>query len=371
MPLTPGGQAWYKGPVHALEPVLLRADNFAPPQRTPWGGTRLRTHYKRDRDLSPEARNMSVIGESWEVSVEPDFPALLANGTLLTTWIEAAPCEALGDEYLRGRKGTALLVKLIDTAEPLSVQIHPSDTYEGLSAGECGKPESWYVVDREEGAGIYLGFRRGTTERDVRAALQSKGARKSLRDLLRFVPVEPGDFFTIDAGTPHAIGAGLTLVEPQHVVAGLRGVTYRYWDWDRRYDAAGRPDPSGEPRALHIVHALAVTKWESVQADDFVPRIRSRMGAVRDEEPASCIPLCGPVSVGGIVSNWLCVHRLAGTGTTTLPDFDRLHGITVLAGQVRVGDLTVEAGRSCVVPACRAGMEAVLDRAHAIVSAVV
>jgi len=357
--------------VHALEPVLLRADNFAPPQRTPWGGTRLRTHYKRDQDLSPEARNMSVIGESWEVSVEPDFPARLDSGMPLTTWIERAPLEALGDEHLRGRTGTALLVKLIDTAEALSVQIHPSDTYEGLSPGECGKPESWYVVEREEGAGIYLGFRRGTTERDVRAALESKGARKSLQELLRFVPVEPGDFFMIDAGTPHAIGAGLTLVEPQHVVAGLRGVTYRYWDWDRRYDAAGKPDPNGEARALHIQHALAVTKWESVQADDFVPRIRSRMGEAPVDGPAVCSPLCGPVSMGGIVSNWLCVHRLAGTGTTTLPDFDRLHGITVLSGQLRLGDLVVEAGRSCVVPACRAGMEIVAEQAHAIVSAVV
>ncbi len=357
--------------MHALEPVLLRADNFAPPHRTPWGGTRLRTHYKRDDDLSPEARAMTVVGESWEISVEPDFPASLESGVPLMTWIQSAPQDALGDEYARGRSGTALLVKLIDTAEPLSVQIHPSDTYEGLTPGECGKPESWYVVDREEGAGLYLGFRRGTTERDVRAALSGDNQRGSLRDLLRFVPVEPGDFFVIDAGTPHAIGPGLTLVEPQHVVAGLRGVTYRYWDWERRYDAAGKSDPNGKARPLHVDHALAVTKWESVQSEDFISRIRSRHGAPITSKAAQCLPLCGPVSMGGIVSNWLCVHRLSGTGTVALPDFDRLHGITVLAGEVRLGDLTVGQGRACVVPACRAGMEVELNEAHAIVSAVV
>ena len=63
--------------------------------------------------------------------------------------------------------------------------------------------------------------------------------------LLRFVPVAPGDFFTIGPGTPHAIGPGLTLVEPQQVLPGRRGLTYRYWDWNRRYDAEGRPDPQG------------------------------------------------------------------------------------------------------------------------------
>jgi len=360
--------------VHALEPVLLRADNFTPPHRTPWGGTRLRAHYKRERDLSVEARAMSVIGESWEISVEPDFPAFLDNGTALSSWIARAPEAALGDEFTRGRSGTALLVKLIDTADPLSVQIHPSDSYDGLSAGQCGKPESWYVVERDEGAGLYLGFRRGTTERDVRAALE-KGARgdagRSLKDLLRFVPVEPGDFFLIDAGTPHAIGAGLTLVEPQHVVPGLHGVTYRYWDWNRRYDAHGKPDPLGTARPLHIEHALAVTKWESVQGDDFVPRIRSRHGKAPVSGAASCIPLCGPVSVGGIVSNWLSVHRLSGSGTTTLPELSRLHGITVLAGEVRLGELVIRPGRSAVAPACCAGMEVSLSQAHAIVSAVV
>lgn len=360
--------------MHALEPVLLRADNFTPAHRTPWGGTRLRAHYKRERDLSIEARNLTVIGESWEISVEPDFPAFLDSGTPLSTWIARDPGAALGDEFTRGRTGTALLVKLIDTADPLSVQIHPNDSYEGLLAGECGKPESWYVVERDEGAGLYLGFRRGTTERDVRAALEADArdeGNKSLKELLRFVPVEPGDFFLIDAGTPHAIGAGLTLVEPQHVTPGLHGVTYRYWDWDRRYDAQGKQDPKGKPRPLHIEHALAVTKWESVQGDDFVPRIRARHGEAQLDAPASCVPLCGPVSVGGIVSNWLAVHRLCGTGSTVLPELSRLHGITVLSGEVRLGTLSVGAGRSAVVPACCAGMEVELDQAHAIVSAVV
>src|SRR5690606_38348546 len=127
-------------------------------------------------------------------------------------------------------------------------------------------------------------------EEDVRRALAGE---RSLRELLRFVPVEPGDFFVIDAGTPHAIGEGLTLVEPQHVVPGLRGVTYRYWDWDRRYDAQGRPSPEGEPRALHAEHALAVTRFGAVERDAFVDEIRVRPRPLDVRAQASLEGLCG------------------------------------------------------------------------------
>ena len=305
------------------------------------------------------------MGESWEVSVEPDFPARLDDGSLLTDFIARAPELVLGDEHRRGRQGTALLVKLIDTAEPLSVQIHPSDDYAGLAAGECGKPESWYVVAREPSAGLYLGFRPGTREEDVRAALHGDG---SLKDLLRFVPVEPGDFFVIDAGTPHAIGEGLTLVEPQHVMPGLRGVTYRYWDWDRRYDAQGRAAADGNLRPLHVTHALAVTAWGRVQEPGFVAQICRRAGAAEVRAPATLTPLAGE---GGLESAWLRVARLAGTGSVRLPGGDRMLGITVLEGQVRLGATTADRGRSMVVPACLGDALVELNEAHAIVSSVV
>lgn len=355
---------WYKWEMRN-GPALLRADNFTPPVRTPWGGTRIVTQYKPLSALSEKARSYACVGESWEISVEPDFPSQLEDGTPLRMWLEAAPAERLGEEHERGRMGTALLVKLIDTREPLSVQIHPSDEYSGLAAGECGKPESWYVVAREPGAGLYLGFQPGTSERDVRAALSGKG---SLRELLRFVPVEPGDFFVIDAGTPHAIGAGLTLVEPQHVVPGMRGVTYRYWDWDRRYDADGNPDPNGSPRPLHVEHALKVTDFARVAREDFLDEIRLRAGTPDLARKAQFTPLCGVA--GGLKSAFLSVARLAGTGTLALPSWNRLLGITVLDGALELADLVVERGRSAVVPAPFTGRTVTLKACHAIVSAV-
>lgn len=343
--------------MNAPRPVLLRPDNFTPQARTPWGGTRLAREYKNA--FVPET---TVIGESWEVSVEPDFPARLEDGRSLSEYIAEAPRAVLGGEATRD--GTALLVKLLDASEPLSVQIHPDDAYAGLTAGESGKPESWYVVDREPGAGLYLGFQRDASEDRVRAAL---GAGESLEGLLRFVPVEPGDFFLIDAGTPHAIGAGLTLVEPQHVAPGRRGVTYRYWDWNRRYDAAGRPSADGAPRALHVEHALRVTAWERVRRDDFVESIRVRAGVPELALPARALALAGD---GGLASTFLRVTRLAGNGALALPQLDRLLSITVLSGSVRLGELLVERGRSAVVPACLGGALVELTRAHAIVCAV-
>lgn len=343
------------------EPVLLRANNFTPPTRTPWGGTRLARDLKRAFVGQGEER---VIGESWEVSIEPDFPGRLEDGRLLSEYIAEDPLGVIGEEALRGRRGSALLVKLIDAREHLSVQIHPSDEYAGLERGECGKPESWYVVDREPGAGLYLGFQRGTAESDVREALREG---RSLEPLLRFVAVEPGDFFLIEAGTPHAIGAGLLLVEPQHVMPGRRGVTYRYWDWNRRYDAQGRPDPAGAARPLHVEHALGVTRWERVQADDFIDSIRVRAGTPMLAEAPHQLSLAGE---GGLASAWLRVARLCGTGRHHLPSVQRMQALTVIDGSVQVGELTVGRGRSAVVPACLGGSSIELRHAHVLLSAI-
>lgn len=351
------------GSVSAPLPVLLRADNFTPVARTPWGGTRITAHYKRGYLLEGAQQ---TVGESWEVSVEPDFPALLDGdeGLPLQEYIARAPEAVLGMEHRRGREATALLVKLLDTAEPLSVQIHPNDQYARLTTRECGKPESWYVVEREPGAGLYLGFQPGVDEFAVRTVIAQGG---SLEPLMRFIAVEPGDFFVIDAGIPHAIGPGLTLVEPQHVLPGRRGVTFRYWDWNRRYDAQGRASSQGEPRALHVEDALSVTDWARFESNNFVTEVRLRAGEVELDGPAKLRALAG---APGLASAFLAVSRLSGQGACQLPYRDRLQSITVLAGRVTVGTLVIERGRSAVVPACAADFPLTLTGAHAIVCAV-
>jgi mannose-6-phosphate isomerase class I len=294
-----------------------------------------------------------------------DFPAQLEQGGTLSAYITAAPEAVLGRESTElRREGTALLVKLLDTAESLSVQIHPDDHYRGLKPGECGKPESWYVVAAEPGAGLYLGFHSGVHADDVRRTLE-RG--ESLERLLHFIPVQPGDFFVIDAGMPHAIGAGLTLIEPQHVLPGQRGITYRYWDWNRRYDKQGRASESGEPRPLHVDDALAVTDWGRFENSDFVEHIRLRAPPPDASGPAHLTELAGG---RGLANQFLAVSRVVGTGSLPLPYRNRLQSVTVLEGAVEVGSLHVERGRSAVVPACAADLSLALKGAHAVVCAI-
>lgn len=343
-------------------PRLLAPDNFTPAHRTPWGGRRILEVHKAALGLT----DAGVVGESWELSVEPDFPSRLDSGVLLSEAIAADPVGWLGAAAARGN--TALLVKLLDAADELSVQIHPTDDYPGLSEGEGGKPESWYVVSREPGAGLYLGLAEGVDRITMETCLGSSG---DVSKLLTFVPVEPGDFFVIDAGTAHAIGRGVTLVEPQQVLPGRRGLTYRYWDWNRRYDAEGQRTPDGEPRDLHVDDALAVTAWDAPRGAALLSSIRHRGGPADTSGRARLETLGAPE--GPAISNALWVGRLHGSGSAVLPA-SGFRAVTVLTGEVLVagpeGPLLVPAGRSAALPASGSERRVELSAAHAIVSGV-
>jgi len=325
-----------------LRPRRLRADNFTPPSRTPWGGQRILGRYKLDLGLNT---GDSVVGESWEVSVEPSFPSRVADGGgTLAALLATAPALWLGSEGAARFDGqTPLLVKLLDAADNLSVQVHPADGDVALAADESGKPEAWVVLDAVAGAGLYLGFRDGVARGDVQECISTSGA---LDQLMTFVPVSPGDAFVIAAGTPHAIGAGLTLLEPQFVAPGRRGVTYRFWDWNRRYDAHGRRDDTGQPRQLHLERSLAVTRWEGLRGEAFVDSCRASAtmlveGALRHERVVDW--------------PWFVVERWQGTGEGSQPACGKLLAVTCVAGQVAIegatGSLALRCGQSGVVPA--------------------
>lgn len=346
-----------------VDPLRLLPDNFTPPSRTPWGGRRILDRYKAGLPLDPARAAYPVVGESWEISVEPDFPSRVdGTGRTLAEVLAAAPRAWLGDRAAARYGGsTPLLVKLLDAADDLSVQIHPANDYVGLAKGESGKPESWYVVERVPGAGLYLGLREGVGRAEVERALRGGG---EVSAMLNFVPVEPGDFFIIDAGTVHAIGRGVTLVEPQAVLPGRRGVTYRFWDWNRRYDAAGRLDPRGTPRDLHVEHALAVTPWDGPRGAAFLDAARARParmvdGAARHDRYHR--------------SDVLAVDRVTGTGTVRFDTADMLWGLTVVGGAVRVeagtAVLDVPCGWSAVLPAAAGTLSLILADAHAILTA--
>ena len=198
-----------------------------------WGGNRLKTLYGREGG--------DKVAESWEVSVHPDGPSGIAGGGTLAEYLAARP-EAAG-----AAGGLPVLIKYIDAAQNLSVQVHPDDAFARREEGDNGKTEMWYVLGAEKGAGIYCGFRKDT-DKDAFLAKVQDG---SVQELLNFIPVKAGDCFLIEAGTVHAIGAGCLICEVQQ----SSNVTYRVYDYGRLVN--------GKPRQLHLDKAMRVINFSA------------------------------------------------------------------------------------------------------------
>ena len=333
----------------------MRPDNVTPPTRTPWGGRIIRERLKRG--LSLPGAGDAVVGESWEVSVEPSFPSRFADDDgLLAQAIAADPVAWLGAAGAERYDGqTPLLVKLLDAADNLSVQVHPRADDPALAADESGKPEGWYVLAAAPGAGLYLGFEDGVERADVAACLRARGP---LDEFMNFVPVAAGDGFVLPAGTAHAIGAGVTLVEPQLVHPGRRGLTYRLWDWNRRYDQHGRPSPTGQARELHVTRSLAVNDWAGPRGRELLARCRQTPRLVER----------GPLSRTRVLSwSHFTTERWAGRGALDLDTGDELVALVCVAGAAEIasaaGTLTLSRGQSAVIPA-HTGRFSVHTRAH-------
>ena len=205
-----------------------------------WGGTRLKTEYKMESDLEK-------VAEAWVLSTHKDGAGIVLNGELagktLTEAVELFGKDCLGEN---GKKFSyfPILIKLIDAKDDLSVQVHPDDEYALRVEGEYGKTEMWYIVDCEEGATLYYGFKEEITKDEFRAKI----ADNTITDVLNKVPVKKGDVFFIPSGTIHAIGSGILIAEIQQ----NSNTTYRVSDY-------GRLGADGKPRPLHIDKAVEVT----------------------------------------------------------------------------------------------------------------
>lgn len=132
-----------------------------------------------------------------------------------------------------------VLVKYLFTSEKLSVQVHPNDAQ--APEGSRGKEECWLVLDTEPGATLGIGFKEQISPEAMRAGALDG----SIEELLEWHPVKAGDFLYLPAGTVHAIGPGLTLVEVQQ----NSDITYRLYDY-------------GRPRELHLDDGVAVARGE-------------------------------------------------------------------------------------------------------------
>ncbi len=195
-----------------------------------------------------------LYGESWDLSSVKGDISVVANGFLkgnnLEEVIEVYMGELVGEaNFERYGLEFPLLVKYLDCNDKLSVQVHPNDELAEERHNSFGKTEAWYIADCKPGAAIYLGFKdlNITREEYISAVAESR-----LEPLLNRVEVKKGDVFFIPAGTVHALGAGIEVVEVQQT----SDVTYRIYDWDR-------VDASGKGRELHTALAVDAIDFEA------------------------------------------------------------------------------------------------------------
>ena len=210
-----------------------------------WGGHELLAKAKAGK--AQHVDPTKAYGESWELSAVPGDVSVVANGFLkrnnLEEIIEVYMGNLIGDKiYDRYGLTFPLLIKSLDCHGVLSVQVHPDDELAAERHNSYGKTEMWYVVNRTPGAALYVGFKDTSITREEYIAAVNEDR---LPELLNRVEVEPGDVFFIPAGTVHALGKGIEVVEIQQT----SDITYRIYDWNR-------VDAQGHSRELHT--ALAV-----------------------------------------------------------------------------------------------------------------
>ncbi len=286
--------------MYKTEPIFLQPVF----QERIWGGEKLHTefHYEIPSNHT---------GEAWVISAHPNGPSMIKNGplagkTLADAWKEHGE---LFNKASSNDEEYPLLVKILDAADDLSVQVHPNDSFAREAEGvPYGKTECWYVVSAEEGAELVLGHHAKTQEELAQMAEQGEWDQ-----LLRRIKVKAGDFVYVPSGTIHAIGKGIVILETQQ----SSDITYRVYDYDRT-------DAEGNKRELHLERSIQVTTVP--HQDAVVEQTQSVIGDMVEkklvEEQYFTVyhwNLNGKAS-NGMTKDFLQVSVLDGQATLTIGD---------------------------------------------------
>lgn len=221
-----------------LQPVL---------QERIWGGEELKMQFGYE---IPSKQT----GEAWVISAHPNGPSVIKNGplsgkTLAYAWKEHG---SLFKKSAGNDEEYPLLVKILDAADDLSVQVHPNDQFAREVEGvPYGKTECWFVVSAEDDAELVLGHHAKNREE-----LEDMVNQGEWEKLLRHVKVKAGDFVYVPSGTIHAIGKGIVILETQQ----SSDITYRVYDYERT-------DSAGNKRELHLEPSIQVTTVPHQDAD--------------------------------------------------------------------------------------------------------
>ncbi|MCS6864701.1 MAG: class I mannose-6-phosphate isomerase [Gemmataceae bacterium] len=266
-PLPAGGQGlgMARTPLYPLRFEPIFTTNL-------WGGRRL------PQFLNRSVPHQDPIGEAWLLSDVDGRLSVVAEGPLAGQTLRqlmASDAQRIVGTAQTPQGRFPLLLKFLDAQQELSVQVHPNDEQAAaLGPGLVGKTEAWVVLEADPHTSrLYAGFAEGITAADFRAALETK---TTPRTLYSFTP-QPGDCVFLEAGTVHAIGRNLLLLEVQQT----SDITYRLYDWDR-VDAT-----TGQPRALHIEEGLKCADFQKGPCVPVGPAVEIRDG-VRREGLVAC-----------------------------------------------------------------------------------
>ena len=290
-----------------------------------WGGNRLHTLFGKQLPLHP-------LAETWECSTHPDGCSIVASGIdkgkTLAEVLQQHP------EFL-GTKTSAtgdlpVLIKLIDAAKDLSVQVHPDDAYAQQYEHEPnGKTQMWYILEAEPGASLIYGFSKPMQPEQLDTCLKEN----TILSYLQKIPVKKGDVFLIPAGTVHAIGAGIVLAEIQQ----RSNLTYRLYDYNRT-------DATGKKRPLHVEKAKAVIQFSANQPPQMKQPMQQKNG-YRVQCLCKCPYFCTTLLTIQTACDW----------TNYQPDSDTFQVLLCISGsgtmQTKENALSFQKGDCIFLPA--------------------
>lgn len=205
-----------------------------------WGGQKIKTILNQDFE------GLANCGEAWVLSGIKGDESIVLNGFLagnnLNELVEIYMDDLIGEKNFEIYKNSfPILVKILDSNDWLSVQVHPDDVLAKKYGLDNGKNEMWYIMDAEKNAELINGFNKEINKEEFIECLNIG----ELKSILNYEKVLKGDVFYLPAGRIHALGPGLLLAEIQQT----SDITYRIYDWDRS-------NINGKSRDFHIQEAL-------------------------------------------------------------------------------------------------------------------
>ena len=291
-----------------------------------WGGQKLRNLFHLD---APEN---APIGEAWLISDHPVHESVVADGPYkgknLPQLLAKHPTAILGTRARLTPQGRfPLLLKILDAAEVLSVQVHPDDACAArLREPDVGKTEMWHVLQADPGSCLICGLTSGTDQKTFSQAMQN-GTLESL--MTRHMVTGEVSVF-VPAGAVHAIGAGLVLAEIQQ----NSDLTYRLYDWNRT-------DANGVPRTLHTEKAMQAIHFGSIHPG-FAKPLSYQIAGIQREILSAC--------------PYFAAELVTVTDHYLLPQTpETFHILLVKKGPLHITDqeqaLTLYPGNAILVPA--------------------